>query len=272
MAAETTAEKLGLKKAGSPGESSLATARKAQEVKTAAPEKTAAVEKTPATEGAEKPSLLRSEKPVTPVEPKVEKKPEAKVEPKVEAKTEAPKTEEPKVETKTEEKKPDEKTTPVLEYTLKAPEGSSLDAAAVEEIEAFAKARGFSKEQADAVLAREGVAQRKFTERQTQEYIRESDGWVEILKKHPVVGGDKLEEIDHRNAVFIEKRAPGLMKVLRATGLGKQPDFFLWVHELEKGSRDDRIPRQGDPPAGSGAPPKYEDRYKRGPKNDGGGA
>jgi hypothetical protein len=75
------------------------------------------------------------------------------------------------------------------EVTLKLPEGSLLDAKAVEEISAFAKAQGLTPEKAQALLERESKLVATKADEQKSQWDKVTVGWVDEAKADKEIGG-----------------------------------------------------------------------------------
>jgi hypothetical protein len=129
--------------------------------------------------------------------------------------------------------------TPII---LKIPEGSLLPAERAEKIAAFAKARGLSQEQAQAVLESEDEAVLSFAERQQATHLKAVNDWVEIVKKDPVVGGEKFEESAKFARQAVNRFASAeLRQLLNATGFGNHPELFKMFRAIGEAMQGDRV-------------------------------
>jgi hypothetical protein len=114
---------------------------------------------------------------------------------KKEAAAEPAASEEKPAAEKTEETKTDEPVTgPPEKYELKLPENSRLDASEVEKAAAYAKAQGFSQEQAQQYLATRSEAVSDYMGKLTQDFEHESNKWIDKVKADKEIGGEKLNE------------------------------------------------------------------------------
>jgi len=131
-------------------------------------------------------------------------------------------------------------TPPAIE--LKVPEKSLLDAASVERIASFAKERGLSQEQAQALLERDHenlvsseVAQKAALDAQSKQ-------WVKDIISDKEIGGEGAKQniaLAHR---VIEKFAsPVLVQQLRETGLGNHPELIRLFVNVGKLMSDDQL-------------------------------
>jgi hypothetical protein len=126
--------------------------------------------------------------------------------------------------------------------TLKLPEGSLLPAERVEKIAAFAKARGLSQEQAQAVLESEDEAVLTFAERQQATHLKAVNDWVEVVKKDPQVGGEKFEESAKFAKQAVNRFASAELKqLLNATGFGNHPELFKMFRAIGEAMQGDRV-------------------------------
>lgn len=166
------------------------------------------------------------------------KEPEA-----VEAKTEA--TPEPKVE------EPKEAKTVVPEkYELKLPEGSLLDASAIEKAAAMAKASGLSNEQAQKLLEHESNSIASFIEGQKQQLKQTSESWARELSVDKEFGGADFEKNAELAKRVVHKFASdGFRKTLNETGLGNHPDLVRTFVRIGKAMSEDKLVLPGSPPA-----------------------
>ena len=138
------------------------------------------------------------------------------------AETLYPEKVETKAETKVEEKAPPvEEKKPELE--LKIPENSSLSKEAVEKIQTFAKEKGLSNEQAQAVLERDIQAQQSQAEFAQQKATE----WFEMSKSDKEIGGEKFaENAELAKRVVTRFASEELKQDLEATGFGNHPELL----------------------------------------------
>lgn len=134
-----------------------------------------------------------------------------------------------------------------VKYDLKLPEGSQLGADAVEKISSFAKEKGLSNEQAQAILEHEDEAVSSFAEYQKQQYEQTRNAWVEEVKNNKEYGGEKLNEsLAHAKRV-LEKYDPtgALRKALNDTGYGDFPPLVEFFVKLGRSSSEDKLVTSG---------------------------
>jgi hypothetical protein len=162
-----------------------------------------------------------------------EKAPEAQETPKPEG------TEE-KQETKPETPAPKEATV----YDLKLPDGSTLDAKAIEDVKAYAKANGLDNKQAQAQLERENANYAAYVEGQRKQLAEEMEGWKKTFETDKEIGGAKAKESAENAKRLLSKvmaDRPEFIKELDATGLGNHPDFVRLLVRLSKGTSEDKL-------------------------------
>lgn len=142
------------------------------------------------------------------------------------------------------------------EIVLALPEGSHLDAKAVERIVADAKARGLNQEQAQDLLKRENDAVAGYVKGQTDAYANEQTAWMAAIKADPEIGGQKFDE-----SVTLAKRAvdaygsDAFKKALNDTGLGNHPELVRVFARIGKTiTQDDKILAPGRMPAAKRSP------------------
>jgi hypothetical protein len=163
-----------------------------------------------------------------------EKKQEAPVEKKEE------KAEEKK---ETSEKKEEKKE---IVYSLKLPEGSKLQKAQADEIAAYAKEQGLSKEQAQKQLERESKLASDF-ETQSLNQLKEATGqWLEAVKTDKEIGGEgfpKNAELAKR--VVTRFGTPEFKAELERTGLGNHPELVRVFVRIGQAMSDDQFVQPG---------------------------
>lgn len=129
----------------------------------------------------------------------------------------------------------EQKTAAEVKYELKLPEGSPLAAEKVEEVVAFAKERGLSNEQAQAVLERESKAVSAFAETQKTQVIESNKKWFEELKSNKDFGGEKLSETGQLAfRAGKELFGEGFMQILKEANLNHYPPLVLGLAKYGK--------------------------------------
>lgn len=135
---------------------------------------------------------------------------------------EQPKTEtvETKTEAKTEAKV--EKVVPE-KYEFKT-DGLVLDATLIEKTAAYAKAQGFSQEQAQALLNHQNETVSSYVVAQQENLKTKTTQWAEEIKADKEFGGDKFNETaEYAKRAFEKFADPEFKQMLNDTGLGNYP-------------------------------------------------
>jgi len=127
-------------------------------------------------------------------------------------------------------------------YELKLPEGSPLDASAIERIAAEAKAQGLTNEQAQALLVRESNAVKGFWNATQERVKKEQDSWVEKSKSDAEIGGDNFvrnTELAHR--VLQKFGSEELLNELDRTRYGNHPELVRLLSRIGKAMSEDQL-------------------------------
>jgi hypothetical protein len=136
--------------------------------------------------------------------------------------------------------KPPEEAKPV-EYELKVPEGVKLEGESLDALKAFAKERGLSQADAQA-LTDMGVKQAQAFQAQLVEHGKQvAEQWTTATKTDKEFGGDKLGE-----NLAIAKQAldtfgsKELKTLLNDSGLGNHPEIIRAFYRAGKAISEDR--------------------------------
>lgn len=155
--------------------------------------------------------------------------------------------------TTSETPKPEDKgaapaTEPVFE--IKKADGSLVDAAEAEKIVSFSKEHGLSPAQAQAIYARESAAKSAFDADVAKQYEERKNGWIETVKKDPVMGGENFTQNVQAAHLALQKFAtPEFTKLLDETGFGNHPELLRVFFNIHQAHKDDTFVRQGEAPA-----------------------
>lgn len=132
-------------------------------------------------------------------------------------------------------------------YDLKLPEGSQLDASAVEKIASFAKERGLSNEQAQAVLQRDHEAKASFEAANKpggEDWVKRTADWEKAALADKEIGGsaEALKANAELGRRVLSKFFPESMaKYLTDSGLGSHPDVIRGFVKIGKMMADDQL-------------------------------
>ncbi len=148
-------------------------------------------------------------------------------------------------EAKTEPKK-DEKPAAPDKYDLKAPEGSLLAAPHLEKIAAFARERGFSQEQAQAMVEHESAGMKSYIDGQVSEFKKTAfEDWPKQAEAHPDLGGGDpvkfKESVALANRAFEQFATPELKAICKSEGWGNHPEFVRAWRNVGKAMQDDKF-------------------------------
>lgn len=176
-----------------------------------------------------------------------EVKPAESVKPDDARTTETPKAEKPVVPEK---------------YDLKLPEGSLLDASRIEKIEAYAKAHGFSNEQAQAFLEEQHSLLADHIESQREAFRQKSETWVKELQADKEFGGEAFSQNAELAKRFINRFGSETLKdALDQTGLGNHPELFRMIVRASKAMSEDQLIIPGSQSGGKTRLSKAEKLY-----------
>lgn len=159
---------------------------------------------------------------------------DAKEPAKPEAKAEAPGEKKPDEAAKAEgDKAKGDKPAEEVQYDLGLPKDALLGERGAEEIKAFAKANGYSGDQAKAVAA--------FAE----DYLAGMRDLVEVQWKAELTQKSKykaeLPQASERIKRHLERTAPGLLPVLDAARWGNKVELFDFLADVASQSADDKL-------------------------------
>ncbi len=165
---------------------------------------------------------------------------------------------------------PEAKETPVAAkvipdaYELKVPEGSLLDAGFVEKTKSFAKEKGLSNDEAQAILERESAAVATHAEGQKVQFEKTVDTWAKNAEADQEIGGQEYKQNVTLAGQFIERfGTPALKKQLNETGLGNHPELIRLCVRAGKAMANDTLVL---PKTSAGKKP-IEERFYGKPEN-----
>lgn len=127
-------------------------------------------------------------------------------------------------------------------FEFKLPQGSLLDAGAIERTVAFAKERGLSAEHAQALLDRESKLLTTHAEGQQKTLKDVTAKWIETAKADSEIGGEKFaENAELAKRVIARFGSDGLKKGLEETGLGNHPDLVRVFMKIGRAMSEDQL-------------------------------
>lgn len=131
-------------------------------------------------------------------------------------------------------------------YTFTAPEGVTLDPAAVEAFTPVAKDMKLSQEQAQRLVAVYADIQ----QRQAEAHAAQVAEWGKAVVADKEIGGPKMiENVEAANALLRRFGTPELDAVLKSTGLGNHPEMVRVLARVGKEFSDDRHATGGGQPS-----------------------
>lgn len=162
-----------------------------------------------------------------------------------------------KVETKTEtvEQKTEEKPGVPEKYELKLPKDTLLDAAYVAKVEAEAKAKGLSNDQAQAKLEEYSAMQTAFVQQQQEDFKKQQEAWVSEIETDKEIGGKAMKEnIELAKRALFAFADDSFKKVLNESGLGNNPHLIRTFLRIGRRMGEDKLITTGK----AGPTPKDE--------------
>lgn len=157
--------------------------------------------------------------------------------------------------------KPDDKGTPPAAkvvpetYDLKLPDGSPLDPATIEKTAAYAKERGLSNEEAQALIDRENETISSYVEKQHKELEEKTVQWEKTWEGDKEIGGGDFKKNAELAKRVVERfGSPELKKALNDTGLGNHPELGRLLVRIGKAMTDDQLVLPGAMPAAKKTP------------------
>lgn len=154
----------------------------------------------------------------------------------------------PAAETKKMESPPPASSAPVstqpknVKFELKLPEGTSLGKDAIERTVAFARERGLSPEQAQAVLERESASLSSYVEGQKKLFEDETNKWYAEFQSDKEFGGDKFEESRKlANRALVRFGDDAFINNLRESGFNNHPGLTRLLVRVGRMTKDDSL-------------------------------
>lgn len=136
----------------------------------------------------------------------------------------------------------DQGTPPADPFDLKAPKDSYLDNTAVDSVKAFAKEKGLSPDQAQALLERESANVASFVEQQEKAREELRTSWLEQAKTDKEIGGDGFNANAELAKRVVEKfGTDDFKKALDESGLGNHPELVRILARIGKAMGNDTL-------------------------------
>lgn len=133
-------------------------------------------------------------------------------------------------------------------YELKLPKDSPLDSKSdVEKIVAYAKAQGFSNEQAQKLLDHQHDLASGLMSRQHETFNDTVEGWATQTWADPELGGVNKDATQKNLKRVMDRFAPetsafgaGFRKVLTESGYGNHPEWVRFINAIGKAMGEDK--------------------------------
>ena len=140
------------------------------------------------------------------------------------------------------EKPAEEKPKAPEKYELKLPDGSLLEATEIEKIASFAKERGLSNDEAQAMLNDRNTLLESYAGKQKKVWETETGKWMDQSKADTEIGGDAFEKnAELAKRVVTRFGTPALMEGLNATGFGNHPELVRMMVRIGKAMDEDQL-------------------------------
>lgn len=156
--------------------------------------------------------------------------------------------------------KPAVEPTALKQEDLKLPDGSLLDAKAVEDILVLANEKKLTKEAAQAILERESKSLSAYVEGEKARASQLQEKWYEDAKADKEIGGesyDKNCELGFR--VIKRYGTPGLEKLFKDSGAHQHPEVMRFIVRIGQAMAPDQLVLPGAGSEGQ-ALPRLADR------------
>lgn len=140
-------------------------------------------------------------------------------------------------------------------YDLKIPEGSPLDATHLERTAAFAKERGLSNEEAQALLERDNKTVAGYLDGQKKLVEDERKAWLTTAKSDKEIGGDNHgRKVELAQRVIARFGTEALQDVLKRTGFGDYPELVRVFSRIGEAMSEDQLILPGATPGDKKSP------------------
>lgn len=159
----------------------------------------------------------------------------------VEQKTETVSTED-KGQQKIESEPKGDKKDQVINYDLKLPKDSLLDAVALEEISTYAKEKGYTQEQAQDLLNRENDAVLDYQQRQNEALSAKKKEWYDQVIADKEIGGDNYNQnVEYAHRAIKKFMSQEIIDFLDKSGLGNHPELVRGFVRIGKSMQNDTM-------------------------------
>lgn len=127
-------------------------------------------------------------------------------------------------------------------YDLKLPDGSLLDASAVDRISAYAKEKGLSNEAAQGILEGENKAVTSYHEAQSNHVAEIKAGWRKTAESDKEIGGAAFKENVELAKRALERFSSEKFRAeLNENGFGDHPEMIRSWLRVGKAMAEDKL-------------------------------
>lgn len=140
---------------------------------------------------------------------------------------------------------------------LKLPEGFDADKAALEGFKATASELGLDTAKAQKLFDQYVAIEKARGEAAEKAFAEQDAKWAAAVQADPDIGGEKLKTTVTEVRAALNWLGPGVGQLIKAAGLGNNPDVVKAFVKLGRGLADDSI--KGTSTPGAGQPPKKSD-------------
>lgn len=131
-------------------------------------------------------------------------------------------------------------------YEFKAPEGTTLDQALIDEVTPIFKAKGFTQEEAQGLVDKYAGALGKFAEAQQQAWTQQQADWAAEFKADKEFGGDNAEaSLLSANAAWKQFATEEEIKAVHKFGLANFPPMVKILTRVGRLMAEDKFHQGG---------------------------
>lgn len=140
---------------------------------------------------------------------------------------------------------------------LKLPEGFEADKAALEGFTKTAGELGLDSAKAQKLFDQYVAIEKARVDASEKAFADQEAKWAAALQADPDIGGEKLQKTVAEVHAALKWLGPGVGQLIKAAGLGNNPDVVKAFVKLGRGLADDSI--KGTSTPGAGQPAKKSD-------------
>jgi predicted XRE-type DNA-binding protein len=133
---------------------------------------------------------------------------------------------------------------------LKLPEGSILEASAIDDVKAFAKEHGLSGKQAQALLEKQNAAVSQFQSKEVEKFEQTKASWIDASKADKEIGGENFSKAaEFAKRAYDQFATPEFKTLLQKTGAENHPEFVRVFYRIGKLTSDSEFRGGGGKPS-----------------------